>query len=49
MLAEHFHAGGPVMYALLAAWVVVLAGVLDRLAYLALRAWRRRAGERGAH
>ncbi len=33
MFAEYFQAGGPVMFAILAAWVVVLAGVLDRLLY----------------
>lgn len=41
MLAEYFHAGGPVMYVLLAAWVVVLAGVLDRALYALHRLWRR--------
>lgn len=43
MLVEYFEAGGPVMYAVLAAWVVVLAGVLDRLLYLCGRARRRPA------
>jgi biopolymer transport protein ExbB len=41
MLRAYFDAGGPVMYVLLAAWVVVLAGVLDRLLYAAGRARRR--------
>jgi biopolymer transport protein ExbB/TolQ len=30
---EYFEAGGPIMYAVLATWVVVLAGVLDRVLY----------------
>ena len=33
MLAPYFEAGGPVMYLVLALWVIVLAGVLDRLLY----------------
>src|SRR5262245_6860424 len=41
MLAEYFEAGGPVMYAILVAWVVVLAGVIDRLIYCAGRLQRR--------
>jgi biopolymer transport protein ExbB/TolQ len=41
MFAEYFEAGGPVMYVVLAAWVVVFAGVLDRLLYLIGRARRR--------
>ena len=41
MLAEYFEAGGPVMYVVLAAWVVVLAGVLDRLLYALGRVSRR--------
>ncbi len=41
MFAEYFEAGGPVMYAILAAWVVVLAGVLDRLLYVLHRLWRK--------
>ena len=41
MLAEYFQAGGAVMYVLLAAWVVVLAGVLDRTLYALDRIWRR--------
>ncbi len=40
MLVEYIEAGGPVMYAVLATWVVVLAGVLDRLGYAIGRAWR---------
>lgn len=56
MFSEQFEAGGPLMYAVLALWVFVLAGVLDRGVYLVGRAWRqpsvavvRRAvrGERG--
>lgn len=47
MLASWFQAGGPVMYAVLATWVVVLAGVLDRLAYAA-GALVRRPGRRVA-
>jgi biopolymer transport protein ExbB len=41
MFVEYFEAGGPVMYVILATWVVVLAGVLDRLFYLGYRLWRR--------
>ena len=41
MLRVYFDAGGPVMYAVFGAWVVVFAGVLDRLVYLAGRVWRR--------
>jgi len=41
MLAQYFEDGGPVMYLVLVAWVIVLAGVLDRVAYLAGRVWRR--------
>ena len=41
MFADDFEAGGPVMYAVLAAWVVVLAGVLDRVLYALWRARRR--------
>lgn len=41
MFAEYFEAGGPVMYVVLAAWVVVFAGVLDRLLYILGRARRR--------
>jgi biopolymer transport protein ExbB len=38
---EYFQAGGPIMYAILAAWIVVLAGVLDRLLYAFGRIARR--------
>lgn len=57
MLADYFEAGGPVMYLILAAWVVVLAGVMDRLLYALMLAIRRpmlrirraaAAGERAA-
>ena len=41
MFAEYFEEGGPVMYAVLAAWVLVLAGVLDRLIYAGGRVARR--------
>lgn len=41
MLLRYFEAGGPVMYGVLALWVVVLAAVLDRLLYLLGRTWRR--------
>ncbi len=41
MFAEYFQAGGPVMYLILAAWVVVLAGILDRLLYALSVASRR--------
>ena len=41
MFARYFEVGGPVMYAVLAVWILVLAGVLDRLFYAAWRAWRR--------
>ena len=41
MYAEYFAAGGPVMYVILAAWVVVLAGILDRLAYALAAGWKR--------
>jgi len=43
MLAEYFQAGGPVMYVVLAAWVVVFAGVLDRMLYVFGRFSRRPA------
>jgi len=33
MFADYFAAGGPVMYALLVVWVIVLASVLDRLLF----------------
>ena len=35
MLAWYFEAGGPVMWVVFGAWVIVLAGVLDRLGYVA--------------
>ena len=41
MFHAQFEAAGPVMHAVLAAWIVVLAGVLDRLLYLGARTWRR--------
>jgi biopolymer transport protein ExbB len=47
MFARYFEAGGAVMYWILATWVVVLAGVLDRLLY-ALGLIRRRPLERVA-
>ncbi len=33
MFASTFHAGGPLMYAVLLAWIVVSAGILDRVCY----------------
>jgi biopolymer transport protein ExbB/TolQ len=41
MLVEYFHAGGPIMWAILATWIVVLAAVLDRLIYALGRVGRR--------
>jgi len=41
VFAEYFAAGGPVMYAVLAVWVVVFAGVLDRVLYALGRVVRR--------
>ena len=41
MLAWYFEAGGPVMWIVFGAWVIVLAGVLDRLGYAAGRLYRR--------
>jgi biopolymer transport protein ExbB len=41
MFAEYFVAGGPVMYGILAAWVIVLAAVLDRVLYAFATLWRR--------
>jgi len=41
VFADEFEAGGPVMYAVAVAWVVVLASVLDRMLYALGRAWRR--------
>jgi len=49
VFAEYFEDGGPVMYAVLATWVVVLAGVLDRLLYALGRAWRRPGRQIAAH
>ena len=40
MFTEYFRAGGPVMYVVFGAWVVVLAAVFDRVAYATGRAWR---------
>lgn len=40
-MREYFDAGGPLMWSLMAAWVVVLAAVLDRLVYAAGRIFRR--------
>jgi len=33
VFASYFEAGGPVMWVIFAAWVIVLAGVLDRLLF----------------
>ena len=41
MLTKYFEAGGPVMYAVLGAWVVVFAAVLDRLLYVLGLSWSR--------
>ncbi|MEL6428603.1 MAG: MotA/TolQ/ExbB proton channel family protein [Planctomycetota bacterium] len=41
MWFEAVQAGGPVMYGVLGAWLVVLAGVLDRVFYAVGRAVRR--------
>ena len=41
MFAEYFEAGGTVMYVVLAAWVVVFAGVIDRAFYALGRVSRR--------
>ncbi len=41
MFAKYVEAGGPVMIAVLALWVLVLAGVFDRLLYALARTWRR--------
>lgn len=41
MFAEYVEAGGPIMYACLVLWVVVLAGVLDRIVYALGRVARR--------
>ena len=40
-MREYFDAGGPLMWSLMATWVVVLAAVLDRLVYAAGRIVRR--------
>ncbi len=45
MFAEYFRAGGPIMYAVFAAWVVVLAAVLDRALYAVGRILRRPLGK----
>ena len=39
--SDYVDLGGPLMYAVLAAWVIVLAGVLDRVFYAIGRAGRR--------
>ena len=44
MLREYFDAGGPVMYVVFAAWVLVFAGVLDRAVYAIGRMFRRPDG-----
>ena len=41
MFAPYFEAGGPVMYLLFGAWVLVFAGILERISYAVLRAGRR--------
>lgn len=41
MWIDYVRDGGPLMFAVLAAWVVVLAGVLDRMLYALGRALRR--------
>ena len=38
---DYFRLGGPLMYAVLVTWVIVLAGALDRALYAAGRAIRR--------
>lgn len=43
MFVSYFEAGGPVMYAVFAAWVVVFAAVLDRGCYAIGRVFRRPA------
>lgn len=45
MFADDFQTGGPVMYVVFAAWVVVFAGVLDRLLYAFSRSRRRALAE----
>lgn len=44
-MREYFDAGGPLMLAILAAWVIVLAAVLDRLVYAVGRILRRPLAE----
>jgi biopolymer transport protein ExbB/TolQ len=39
-MREYFDAGGPLMWTLMGAWVIVLAGVFDRLTYAAGRMLR---------
>jgi len=41
MLRWVFDAGGPVMWVVFAAWIVVFGGVLDRLAHVMVTAWKR--------
>lgn len=41
MLRTYFDAGGPLMFVLFGAWIIVFAGILDRLLYAAGCAWRR--------
>ena len=45
MFSYYFEAGGPVMYGVLAAWIVVLAAILDRLLYGVGTLFRRPAAE----
>lgn len=49
MFSEYFETGGPVMYVVLFTWIVVLAGVLDRMLYVLGRASRRPARRIEAH
>lgn len=41
MFQTYFDAGGPVMFVVFGAWLIVLAGVLDRLFYAVGRGFRR--------
>jgi biopolymer transport protein ExbB/TolQ len=41
MLAWYFEAGGPVMWVVFGTWVIVLAGVLDRIGYALVSIFRR--------
>ena len=41
MFAEYFDAAGPILYAVFAAWVIVFAGVLERLWFALLGSHRR--------